>query len=835
MKKYRVFLIGLLWISLTLSARDLSLTVVDRDLEIPLEGTLITVVGLEQEFYTDTDGSAVLTVPDGMERVVLLISYPGYEGVRLPVASEQNKLLVSLVIAGFIEGEELVVERTAPGESDEEVGVSIVMDREEMNTTANIGIIEDVMSSIKTLPGVGYTSSWDAQPSIRGGDPDELAASLDGFYVTYPFHWGGGFSIFNPNMVETAKLSHGIYSARYGRALSGLLEITTKTPDEPEVRVDGSFSTSSTDLFIRSPLGKKSGLFLGGKITYLDTLKLIQSEELEDMTTMPFIRDLYGKWYYRPSNELEIYLNGFLGTDGIGVDTTAEGDDGFTTDIYFDYDYINSFLAGGAKWAPSNTFFVDFLTGYNWNIMNMEFDASNSGSREYSQEFIDEYGTLLGLSAGDSYTIDGLRSSGTEDLDIRQFQMKLTGEKLLNPDNILAVGVEEVFKQTNESSEFAGWMSFPDESGGFNLEERSFSSEVEGNNSLNSAVFLLWENGSDQSRLNTELGLRGEFYRIWHDDFSMNALPVVNPRASVTWTALEDRYGLDKLDLSLGTGVFSSFPLTVELFEEQYGVDDWSINPDQALFNVAGAELHWHDQWKLSAETYYKHYLNRLVLTTEQDKNGESQLYYNTDGRGRVVGFDLMLQKKAGRKWDGYLTYSFIYARFYNPSNTGTAEEAEDSYTNSGEPLDEWFFPYYHRFHNLNLVFNWHFHPGWTFSILGSLASGAPREEVGDVSMYPAVYESTYIEQYARDSSYSNSLRNGISVPIDLRIAYGHYREGAKVYWEWYVAVEDILASFYAPSANSDFNSYTGEENTDTSADFNLGIPVPSFGIKVSY
>ncbi len=833
MKQNRIVILLALLLPFSVFSRDLNISVADRDLEIPLEGTKIQIVGVDDIFFTERDGTAVLDVPEGLERVVLLISYPGYEAVRLPVPSEQSEIAVSMVIAGIIEGDELVVERTAPGETDEEVGVSVVMDREEMNTTANIGIIEDVMSSIKTLPGVGYTSSWDAQPSIRGGYPEELAASLDGFYVTYPFHWGGGFSIFNPNMVETAKLSHGIYSARYGRALSGLLEITTKTPDDPEVRIDGAFSTSSTDLFIRSPLGSHSGLFIGGKVTYLETMKLVQPDELEDMTTMPFIRDLYGKWYYRPYNEMEIYLNGFLGTDGVGVDTSVE-EDGFSTDVFFDYDYINSFLAGGVRWSPSHTFYLDVLTGYNWNIMNMEFDVTNSGSREYSQEFLDTYGTLLGISAGDSYTIDGLRSYGTENLDIRQFQFKAAGEKLLNGTNILVMGAEEVFKQTNESSDFTGWMSFYDGSGSFNLEERSFATDVEGNNSLNSAVFVLWENGSDQSRLNSEVGLRAEHYRIWHDDFAMNALPVVNPRASLTWTALEDEKGLDKLDLSVGSGVFSSFPLTVELFEKEYGVDDWTVSPDQALFNVVGAEFHWHDQWKLSAETYYKHYLNRLVLTTEV-VDGESELYYNTDGRGRVAGFDLMLQKKSGRKWDGYLTYSFIYARFYNPSNTGSDTEAEDSYASFGEPLDQWFYPYYHRFHNLNLVFNWHFHPGWTFTVLGSLATGAPREDVGEIIMYPASYNGTYIEQYARTTEYSGTLRNGISAPIDLRISYGHYKEGSKVYWEWYVAVEDILANFYAPETNSTFNSFTGEENQDTSADFNLGIPVPSFGIKVSY
>ncbi|WP_319560414.1 TonB-dependent receptor plug domain-containing protein [Marispirochaeta sp.] len=830
MKKNRLIAACLFLVTISLYGRDIRIIVNDRDLEIPLEGAMIHIVGEEESVYTDMTGNAVASVPEDMERVVLLVSYPGYEGVRLPVSKGTEEIEVAMVLSGFIEGEELVVERSAPGESDEEVGVSIAMDREDMNSTANIGIVEDVMSSIKTLPGVGYTGGWDAQPSIRGGYPEEMAAALDGFYVTYPFHWGGAYSIFNPNMVETAKLSHGIYSARYGRAMSGLLEITTKTPDEPEMRVDGSFSTTSADLFIRSPLGESSGLFLGGKVTYLDTAKLIYPDELEDMTTIPYIRDFYGKWYYKPTTAMEFYLNGFMGTDGVGVDTSAKHD-GFTTDVFFDYDYINSFLSGGMKWSPTDTLFIDMLAGYNWNIMNMEYEVSNRGSREYSQNFIDQYSSYL---TGDSYSIDGLTNEGSYDLDMRQAQVKLTGEKLLSDSHVLVLGTEEVLKQTSSDTDFTGWTSSFNGSS-FELEKKSFTNKVDDNNSINSALFLIWEYGDDQSRISSEVGLRGEHYFIWHDGFNMHAKPAVNPRASVTWTAFEDRYGINALNLSCGTGLFSYFPLSSEVFEKKEGVDDWKFSPDQALFNLVGAEVLWGNGWKFTAESYYKYYLNRLIITTEDDASGDAILYYNTKGKGHVIGFDVMLQKKTGRKWDGYLTYSFIYARYYNPSNTGSEEEADDYYQSNGDPLDEWYYPSFHRFHNLNLVVNWRFNPGWTFSVMGSLATGAPRSQVGDITMYPADFNGTIIEQYARRSFYSDSLRDGISAPIDLRLSYGHYKPGSKVYWEWYIALEDILAGLYEPETNTSFNSYTGEEDKDTSADFNLGVPIPSFGIKVSY
>ncbi|MBF9015082.1 MULTISPECIES: TonB-dependent receptor plug domain-containing protein [unclassified Oceanispirochaeta] len=829
--KSRLMTLFMLFSQLTvLFSYDLIISVTDRDLEIPLEGALLQIPGLEGSVYTDFNGKGNIEIPDDMQRIVLTIVYPGYDSRRITLSPDQKSLDVELILNGIIEGEELVVERKIIGKSDEEVGVSVVMDKEEMDTTANIGIVEDVMSTIKTLPGVGYTSSWNARPSIRGGYPDEMAATLDGFYVTYPFHWGGAYSIFNPNMVDSAKLSNGVYSARYGRAMSGLLEITTITPDEPELRIDGALSTTSTDLFIQTPLGRQGGLLAGGKITYLDSIRLIYPEMTEQITTLPYIRDFYTKVFYKPGSSVELYMNGFYGSDGVGMDTVADRES-YSTDIMFDYNYTNAFLSGGMDWSPGEKTHIELLGGYNWNIMDMEFYTSNSGTMYYSDEFLEKYGDLYGLSSGDAYTIDGLENRGISDTDSRQAQAKLNGEYLLGNSHIIAAGAETVFSKTSQSSDFQLWVT-DDSAGNLSLKQMDIKTDVEDNKSLNTAGFLIWETGNEQSRLKTELGVRSEFYYIWNDDFKMNALPLVNPRGNMTYTAQKDGRYFDEINLSLGSGLFSYMPMTAELLEEEYGTSDWEMSPDRALFNVLGLEFLWNDIWKFKLEGYYKYYLNRLVLSSDEAE-GETRYYYNTDGSGHAAGFDFMLQKKISRNWDGYLTYSFIWARFHNPSNTGS--ESESIQLSGGEPMDEWYFPYYHRFHNLNLVLNWRFQPGWTFSVIGQLASGAPRQEVGDVTTYPVEYDGRVIQQYGRTSSYSDTLRDGISAPVDLRIAYAYYPADSKIKWEWYVAVEDIFAQLYQPSANSSFNSVTGEENTDTSADFNVGIPIPSFGLKVSY
>ena len=145
------------------------------------------------------------------------------------------------------------------------------MTKEEMKTTANIGIVEDCMASVRTLPGVSYSGAWGSEPSVRGGEPRELGCLLDGMYLLFPYHWGGGVSIFNPAMVDSITLSNGVFSAKYGRASSGILEATTLKPDFEKFHANIGTSTTCADAFFQIPFGKNvGGMLIGTHLSYLD-------------------------------------------------------------------------------------------------------------------------------------------------------------------------------------------------------------------------------------------------------------------------------------------------------------------------------------------------------------------------------------------------------------------------------------------------------------------------------------------------------------------------------------------------------------------------------------
>jgi hypothetical protein len=820
-------------------AKDIPVTVNDADIEMPLEGAKIVVTGSGAtdspvtltSVTTDMDGKATLTLPDSFVRGIATVTYPGYRTKKIPLDNSGKTVAVSLSMTDVIQGSELVVERSAIGKTDAKPGVSVVQKKRDIQTTAEVGIVEDAMSAVKTLPGVSYTGWWSAQPSVRGGYPNEMGTALDGYYLFSAFHWGGAFSIFNPLMVDSIKMSHGIFSTRYGRAMSGLLDVTSITPSTTDVRFDAGISTTSLDFFAQVPVGKKAGIFAGGKVTYMETLSWLSDaigrtpKLSETIPTMPYIRDFYAKGFYAPTPELNIALNGFLGVDGIGVHSIYE-QKAMKTDVAFDYTYLQGFVGTNVKWTPNDKAAVNFVGAYNSNVIDLAGKSEYSGSIPYNQDFIDKYGPYL--KGKTSYSVDDFDTAFKSKQTISQGQGKLETSYRIAGSNVVSVGAEEVFQFFQSDQAMTSW-NINVAKGAF--EKQSFTMHRDGNRVYDTSAYALWNFGGENDPVSGELGIRGEHFYLWNSVFSLNTYPVADPRFSARWTPIRDTPIFDAVSFSFGTGMFSMFPADSIAADKNMGLEDFKVGPNRAIFGVVGTELKLKDDWQFQIESYYKRYFNRQYTVMSANPGGTISILAKTDGTGYSTGFDLMLQKRNGRLIDGYISYSFIVAKYFNPT-VPTEPEQE---TNNGDPLNSWYYPSFHRFHTLNLIMNVKPATGMTFTAKATLASGTPMSKLGAVTVgaYPLA-DGTLAQSYSQTNTYDDGLRTDISLPVDLRLSQTGYYRGTKARWEFYFALENVLANLYKPKGQTSLNSFTGETQI-SGASFDIGIPVPSIGYKLSY
>ncbi|MCL2092767.1 MAG: TonB-dependent receptor plug domain-containing protein, partial [Treponema sp.] len=828
-------------------------------------------------YQSDPEGLVRITVPDD-RTVQVRVSYPGYLSQTLEILPWVSEYRAALRLGGVLETRELIILAENPGESETRVGRSVAISGEALAMSSQIGLIEDVMSSVRLLPGVGYTGMYNALPSIRGGHPGDLMAVLDGFYISNPYHWGGGFSIFDPRMTESARLSHGVFSSRYGHTISGLLEVQSKGVYQDHGELDLAVSTSALSLSAARPLGGRpsaGGLMVMGRVTYWDpfiwalkglsqvwdneTLQLIHS-----VTRAPYIRSGALSFSYRLSSDLDLRLFAFAGADGVGADFQSEipgplnnYEDSLVQSrsrMIFDWDNLQAFALGGLSWSPRPSMFLRFTggAGYEHQIIRGVFT--------YDYLKVDEYRNGVRQNR---YTLDGehLNSNLLGTQRVFTVQGALDYDMDLGRGFLLALGVSEHYNETGMEMEGkffiereirGGPLSFILPPGEplyirFPVTGRM---EEQRNQRYNSSAYILGEYRDPQNRWGAELGLRVDHLYFAGQDLRLNTAPAMNPRLNLDYALLQggESSFLHSLDLTAGTGLFSSMNDAIASITVDNRLSDFELKPNRSWTSILGLKADFGQGWSFAIEGYYKYVFNRAyqyMLVEPGLETSTSVLRF--DGEGRVWGFDLQLQRFRSRFFDGWISYTFTHARYKESERPRGLDE-------QGRTIIEespWYYPWFHRFHNLNLVLNIRPRPNLTIYTRVGLASGRPKPVVGAVERYqvlildeggnPVADPSQpsgflVIQNFRRDSRYDDGSRTTWSFPLDLKLSYLFHRSGSRVRRELYLAAENLSSLFYRAQANTSFNQYTGQEQTGSdAAAYELPVPMVSVGLRWSF
>jgi hypothetical protein len=843
-------------LGISLFARDVEVIIEDGDIGLPLEGAVIR--SWDAKIYEcDEAGRALVSVPDDRP-VVIQAAYPGYDNGRFIIAVEGDSFAFSLYLSGgVLESAELVIEASQPGISETRTGRSVAVNEEQIARTAEIGIIEDVMSTIKLLPGVGYAGFFNAQPSIRGGAPGDLMASLDGFYVENPYHWGGGFSIFDPRMVQSAQLSHGVFSVRYGHSISGLLEITSKQPSPADVELEMAVSTSAADLALSLPVFGKGGIRIMGRVTYYDPVinffKLMipvipELEVIKYIRTAPYIRSVTLNGNYRFNERFQAGMTGFFGADGIGVFyenvSEQDGSEGILrseTDLNFDYRNMQGFLTGNLTFNPLRSMVLKTTLGAGFYRTDIEGWIRNDINVKYSDYFKANFPQFTG--GKESWSLEDRDTYITMSTNITNVQGRADFDWDLGKGFIFALGAQELYTYYSSYEEMYAWANSVSGNSAYPYPVNSYQEFVTefGNHRINTSAFSLVEYTSPQSRFSAELGLRLDHLYFAGKDFTIQTYPVLNPRLNLDFIVFRNRGFIDSLSLSAGAGLFSSDSDLINSIDGGIPVGDYELRPARSVTGIAGTKIDFLTNLSFNIEGYYKHVYDRTYQSLHyRYAGGQAQYQYRFDGVGSIWGFDLQLQKMEGRYLDGWLSYSFNYARYRNP-NQITGDSDIVSTAGAG---NEWFFPNFHRYNYLNLVANIKPQKQLNLYLRLGFASGVPLNEVGNIRSTPVMvldkdgkFTGRYIETWTRDSHYSETNRTTFSFPMDLKFSVFRFNRQGKAHLEMYFAIENVLGLALPARGNTSFNSYTGEENTGDylSAVYEMPVPIPSFGFKWSY
>jgi hypothetical protein len=216
---------------------------------------------------TDTLGRYTLKY-NKKQNVAIIATAIGYDTVTYNLTVDTSKVYyVNLDVKGnSSELDEVVI---SPGSieanNDRKVAMLTPLD---IYTTA--GAAGDVVGAIQTLPGIEKVSDQTGL-FVRGGDATESSAIVDGQVVQDPFFSAvpgvAQRSRFGPYQFKGISFSSGGYSARYGQALSGILELNTNDLPE-ETTVSANINMAGAGLSFAKLWSHSS---LEGGINYTNT------------------------------------------------------------------------------------------------------------------------------------------------------------------------------------------------------------------------------------------------------------------------------------------------------------------------------------------------------------------------------------------------------------------------------------------------------------------------------------------------------------------------------------------------------------------------------------
>ena len=269
----------------------------------PIAGAAITVEGSERAVTSNGDGRFATDAPEGATLIVMADGF----GVALASAgqSEDIVLLAEAAVAETIEVE---------GEVGPSVQGGARLDRKQVQRLPGTG--NDIVRSLQAMPGVASypLPLGTSGVVIRGSSPQDSKVFIDDFEVPALYHDIGFRSIVPAEAIESLEYVPGGFDVGYGRAASGIVNLTTRAGAEHEThQMEGGASEVG---FLTQGSTKRARYMLAFRRSTVDLLlPALLPDDLDlSLTTVPRYYDEQFRLDYKLSSKWNVRVSS-LGSD----------------------------------------------------------------------------------------------------------------------------------------------------------------------------------------------------------------------------------------------------------------------------------------------------------------------------------------------------------------------------------------------------------------------------------------------------------------------------------------------------------------------------------------
>jgi hypothetical protein len=245
-------------------------TVIDRASRAPVPGASVLVVGVQPPLGATTDAHGVFRVPGvPVGRQTVRVSHIGYETALasnlLVSAGAETVLPVELTEAVTPVAEVVVTDaasRLEPLDGMAAVSARPLPMAEAKRYAASLSDPARIASGYAGVSGDDYLEN---ALVVRGNSSRGLLWRLEGVEIPNPNHFaeegasGGGVSIVSAHMLANSDFLTGAFPARYGNALSGVLDLRLRNGNAEKREYAVQAGTMGFDAALEGPFRKGKG------------------------------------------------------------------------------------------------------------------------------------------------------------------------------------------------------------------------------------------------------------------------------------------------------------------------------------------------------------------------------------------------------------------------------------------------------------------------------------------------------------------------------------------------------------------------------------------------
>jgi hypothetical protein len=331
----------------------------------------------------------------------LVVSSIGFEDYTNIVLLENKEISFTITLREpqKILEEVIITAGTIEANNDRSVAVLKPLD---IVTTA--GAQGDIIGAIQTLPGVQRNGGDQTGLMVRGGDVNESTMIIDGMIAQNAFNSSvpgvSQRSRFNPFQFKGTSFSSGGYTARYGQALSGVLDLQTNDlPEKSTINIGANMA----GLYVSgAKLMNKNSIEFSGNYTNLAPFyKLVPTNV--DFYTVPQGGSFSTRFVSKTDDNNGIFKMNFSNSfnkSGIQISNPAVAGDKINFNLENENTYFNTSFRYFIK--PTLKYFSAF--SFSNNIDNIGFgnvplyktDNRVQGRVELWNEFSRKFNVLVG-------------------------------------------------------------------------------------------------------------------------------------------------------------------------------------------------------------------------------------------------------------------------------------------------------------------------------------------------------------------------------------------------------------------------------------------------------